>query len=64
MDEFVVFKKDITLTGDFNNIIFTKGRKYKILSEDDIFIYVSSKTGTNECSKIPKDEENHLFEYK
>ena len=62
MDE-VTFYKDLVLCGEHENVIFKKGRKYEVLSEDKDFIFVNSKPKTNECSKILKDEEGHLFEY-
>lgn len=58
MDDYVKFLEDINEEGQ---VIFQRGKKYKILDENKDSYFIQRKNYTNEVSQFSKNLEGNLF---
>lgn len=58
MDDYVKFLDDINEEGQ---VIFQRGKKYKILDENKDSYFIQRKNYTNEVSQFSKNLEGNLF---
>lgn len=58
MDDYVKFLKDIN---EEDQIVFQRGKKYKILDENKDSYFIQRKKNTNEVTQFDKQLEGNLF---
>lgn len=57
--DYVIFKKDVY--NKDGSLAFNKNGKYRLLSEDDNYYFISPFKKGNQCSQFPKSAEGKVF---